>query len=124
MHMDFYRDFFKNKEMSSVEREMYEKFLAKDLILRDYLAIERTILTNQATFLAYIRTSLTMMVVGVTLFQLALKNLPFQYLGLFIAIIGFFVFVYGSMESLKMKKKINFFLKNKKKIEAIIETEV
>jgi putative membrane protein len=36
------------------------------MILRDYLAVDRTILTNQSTFLAYIRTALTLFVAGLT----------------------------------------------------------
>jgi putative membrane protein len=39
----------------------------KQLILRDYLAIDRTLLANESSLLAYIRTSLTMLVAGVTL---------------------------------------------------------
>jgi putative membrane protein len=34
--------------------------------LRDYLATDRTKLSNQNTFLAYIRTALTLFVAGVT----------------------------------------------------------
>lgn len=36
------------------------------LILRDLLAADRTHLANQTTFLAYIRTALTLFVAGVT----------------------------------------------------------
>jgi len=36
------------------------------MILRDFLAIDRTILANQNTFLAYLRTALTLFVAGVT----------------------------------------------------------
>jgi putative membrane protein len=122
MNMYSYKDVFKRADTD--EETIYQKFLAKDLILRDYLAIERTILTNQATFLAYIRTSLTMMVVGVTLFQLALKSMQLQYLGIFIAVLGFFVFVYGMWESWKMKKKINLFLQKKQEVESIIKETV
>lgn len=36
------------------------------MILRDFLAVDRTILSNQNTFLAYIRTALTFFVGGLT----------------------------------------------------------
>ena len=36
------------------------------LILRDFLAIDRTVLANQNTFLAYLRTALTLFVAGLT----------------------------------------------------------
>lgn len=39
----------------------------KELILRDYLAVDRTLLANESALLSYTRTSLTMLVAGVTL---------------------------------------------------------
>jgi uncharacterized membrane protein YidH (DUF202 family) len=39
----------------------------KDLVLREYLAIERTRLANETTLLAYIRTGLYFLVAGSTL---------------------------------------------------------
>ncbi len=41
----------------------------KNLILRDHLAVDRTILANERTLLSYIRTSLTFFVAGVTFIQ-------------------------------------------------------
>jgi len=41
--------------------------LNKDLILRERLAIERTIMTNNTTLLAFIRTSLYFVVAGLSL---------------------------------------------------------
>lgn len=37
------------------------------MILRDYLAVDRTILTNETAFMAYIRTALAMIAAGVSL---------------------------------------------------------
>lgn len=39
------------------------------MILRDYLAVDRTVLANETSFLAYIRTALTFIVVAVTFFK-------------------------------------------------------
>ena len=44
----------------------YFKVPKEKMILRDYLAADRTILANERTFLAYIRTGLTLFVAGVT----------------------------------------------------------
>ena len=44
--------------------EPYREFRAEELILRDFLALDRTVLANQRTFLAYIRTSLAFLVTG------------------------------------------------------------
>lgn len=43
----------------------YEQFANAELILRDQLAIDRTILANERTFLAYIRTALSLILTGV-----------------------------------------------------------
>lgn len=42
----------------------YTRFLCTELILRDQLAIDRTILANERTLLAYFRTSLALVVTG------------------------------------------------------------
>ncbi len=39
----------------------------KDLILRERLAVQRTILANQTTFLAFLRTSMYFLVAGVSI---------------------------------------------------------
>jgi len=45
-------------------RNPYEQFATSDLILRDQLAIDRTILANERTFLAYCRTALALVLTG------------------------------------------------------------
>jgi putative membrane protein len=42
----------------------------EEIILRDYLALERTKLANQRTFLSYIRTSLYLVLGGIAFLQL------------------------------------------------------
>lgn len=42
----------------------YQKYRGEELSLRDHLAIDRTILSNERTALAYARTSLAMLIVG------------------------------------------------------------
>jgi putative membrane protein len=42
----------------------YSLFTSSELILRDQLAIDRTVLANKRTFLAYVRTALAFLVVG------------------------------------------------------------
>lgn len=41
----------------------------KSMILRDYLAVDRTILTNETAFMAYVRTSLALLAAGVSLIK-------------------------------------------------------
>lgn len=47
----------------------YSQFPREKLILRDHLAVDRTILANERTFLSYIRTSLAIIVTGVSLIR-------------------------------------------------------
>jgi putative membrane protein len=42
----------------------------EDIILRDYLALERTKLANERTLLSYIRTSLYLLLAGIAILQL------------------------------------------------------
>ncbi|MDQ7053203.1 MAG: DUF202 domain-containing protein [candidate division KSB1 bacterium] len=44
----------------------YKKFRKQDLILRDLLAVDRTVLANERTLLAYARTALTLFIAGVS----------------------------------------------------------
>ncbi len=50
----------------------------EEIILRDYLAIERTRLANERTLLSYIRSSLYLLLAGIAFFQLeAFPNFKF-----------------------------------------------
>ncbi|AEI52200.1 DUF202 domain-containing protein [Runella slithyformis] len=48
----------------------FDEKIEEELILRDYLAIERTRLANETALLAYLRTGLFLLSVGLTFFQL------------------------------------------------------
>ncbi|MBN1644153.1 MAG: DUF202 domain-containing protein [Dehalococcoidales bacterium] len=48
----------------------YIKFIEEELILRDYLAADRTVLANERTFLAYLRTAIAIAAAGAALIQL------------------------------------------------------
>jgi len=50
----------------NTHHDAYLRIDRSKMILRDFLAIDRTILANQNTFLAYLRTALTLFVAGVT----------------------------------------------------------
>jgi putative membrane protein len=51
------------------EEDVYARVDSGRMELRDYLATDRTKLANQNTFLAYIRTALTLFVAGLTFVQ-------------------------------------------------------
>ncbi len=80
------------------KKNYYKAFSKAELILRDHLAIDRTAMANEVSFLAYVRTALTILVGGVSLLHF-FSDLFFQILGwiaigisMITVIIGFFRF--------------------------------
>lgn len=72
----------------------YDRFKSEDMVLRDHLAVDRTILANERTFLAFIRTALTLFIGGISfikffdLFLLKVIGWVFVPLGILILLIG------------------------------------
>lgn len=89
-----------------------QKSINKDLILRERLAIQRTILANQSTFLAFLRTSMYFLIAG-----LSLKNVLKIENSIIIEIVLFsvsgIILLIGLVNYFKHKKSI---LENKKNI--------
>jgi putative membrane protein len=77
----------------------------EEVILRDYLAIERTRLANERTLLSYIRSSLYLLIGGMAFFQL--KDFPnFQYLGILSLVFSSIFFVIGVYRFVLLKKSL------------------
>lgn len=53
----------------------YAGLSADELILRDRLAIDRTVLANERTLLSYARTAMTLLIAGLSLIHLPFLNL-------------------------------------------------
>lgn len=77
----------------------------KDLVLREYLAIERTKLANERTLLTYIRTGLYFLVAGSTLGYLVDSRF-WNNMGLPITIVGAFITVAGFVRFIRVGRKI------------------
>jgi putative membrane protein len=73
--------------------------------IRHSLAIDRTILANERTFLAYTRTSLTMLVPGITFIHFFANSIGLMLLGIFFIPAGLITFLYG-LRSFYKKKAI------------------
>ena len=84
---------------------MIEKQINKDLILRERLALQRTILANQSTFLAFLRTSMYFFVAGLSLESL-LKIENSFIIEWFLFISSFVIFCIGVLNYFKHKKMI------------------
>ncbi len=85
---------------------MLEKSINKDLILRERLALQRTILANQSTFLAFLRTSMYFFVAGLSLESL-LKIENSFIIEWFLFISSFVIFCIGIFNYFKHKKMIS-----------------
>lgn len=77
----------------------------EEVILRDYLAIERTRLANERTLLSYITSSLYLLLGGITFLQL--KNFPdFKYLGIMALVFSAIFFIIGICRFTLLKKSL------------------
>jgi putative membrane protein len=77
----------------------------KDLILREKLAIERTSMSNDTTFLAFIRTALYFSIAGMSVNRL----LQLNYGGLIeivFWVIAFFILTVGIFKYVRQKKSL------------------
>jgi putative membrane protein len=77
----------------------------KDLVLREYLAVERTKLAAETTFLAYIRTGLYFLVAGSTLGQFV-ETTFWEITGPTLIVIGILIMIAGFYRYRKVKKAI------------------
>ena len=93
-----------------MKKSFYDKFTKEELILRDHLAIDRTVLSNESTFLAYIRTSLAVIAAGGTLIHF-FSEFYIKLFGAFLIVCGVFIFVWGYRRFKKMDKEIKLIRK-------------
>jgi len=81
------------------------KSVREDLILRDFLAIDRTRLANQRTVLSFFRSGLYLFVTAVAVDRVpGLEDL--QWINFFIWAVGVSVIILGLVNYLVMRKKI------------------
>lgn len=82
-----------------------KKQVNKDLILREKLALQRTVLANQSTFLAFLRTAMYFLIAGLSLKNvIKVENSILFELLLFGA--SFAIFTLGIINYFKHKKSI------------------
>lgn len=89
--------------------ESTNKFKGEELLLRDYLAIERTRLANVRTLFAYIRTSLYLLTAGIGILQVdSISQL--DGLAWVCIIAGIILFFFGFVSYVKMKKQLKCYV--------------
>ena len=84
---------------------MLEKEINKDLILRERWALQRTILANQSTFLAFLRTSMYFFIAGLSLESL-LNMTNSIAIEIFFFTSSFIIFLIGIINYFRQKKMI------------------
>lgn len=57
-----------------MEETLYSRFDCSNLILRDELAIDRTLLANERTLLAYLRSGVALLIAGVSIMHFSTEG--------------------------------------------------
>jgi putative membrane protein len=73
----------------------YSKIDPDDMILRDHLAFDRTVLANERTLLAYLRTAIALLASGATLWKIFPQEQAMRVLGAILLTLGGLAVVAG-----------------------------
>jgi len=85
---------------------IYSRFEKDHLILRDELAIDRTLLANERTLLAYLRSGMALVIAGVTIIHFSQEGW-FQMIGVFCIPVGLIVGIIGIYRYRMMNRAIS-----------------
>jgi len=97
--------------MKKTDTRNYEEFCG-DMILRDYLALDRTILANKRTLLAYARTFIGLIASGIGMVKLVSDGIV-NIIGNVFIVAAFPILVVGIIEYSKMKSALDELEKEK-----------
>ncbi|AJA49204.1 hypothetical protein CPAST_c31380 [Clostridium pasteurianum DSM 525 = ATCC 6013] len=92
--------------MDDNSEETVYNFNKKDMILRDFLAADRTALANERTLLAYIRTGISLIIIAISLIKLFDDTFTYV-LGIVCGIFSIIPIVLGIYKYRKMNKKLS-----------------
>lgn len=81
------------------------EFKRNQIILRDHLSLERTRLANERTFMAFVRTSLYLIVGGIAFLKVE-ELQSIQWLGYVCFLISIIVLVIGIMKYIRLRKDL------------------
>ena len=81
----------------------YDNFNPREFIIRDWLALDRTVLANERTFLAYGRTTLTLVISGLSFIKF-FGHVVYSIIGYLFIAGGLSIFFFGLKRYRKMKK--------------------
>ena len=84
----------------------YSKVNPSDMILRDHLAYDRTVLANERTLLSYLRTAIAFFAAGGTLVKLFPDEQTMVNLGFVLLAMGAFAAVAGVWRTVRVAKRL------------------
>lgn len=82
-----------------------------EIILRDFLALERTTLANERTLFAYLRSGVYMFIAGFAFLELK-QFLDLVWLSYFLFFLSLVLFIYGFIRYSILKKKLDVYYTN------------
>lgn len=85
-----------------MDRSRYLEFTHQEMILRDYLALERTAMANERTLLSYVRTMIGVIAVGGTFIKL-FEGWFFVLTGWFLISLGGLILILGFVRYAKIE---------------------
>lgn len=88
-----------------MKSEPYSQFKHGDLILRDYLAADRTVLANERTLLSYVRTAMAFAAAGAALIHF-FDYMPVQVVGWIIIPAAVSILAIGINRYLRMRQRL------------------
>lgn len=91
----------------------YSRFDGDNLILRDELAIDRTVLANERTLMAYLRSAVALLIAGVSIMHFSFEGW-FWMVGFLCIPTGMITGVIGVVRYRRMNKKIALIRKRSK----------
>jgi len=84
---------------------LYARFQHETLILRDELAIDRTLLANERTLLAYLRSGVALLIAGVSILHFSQENW-FQAVGLACLPVGLLTSLFGAFRYRNLQRAL------------------
>ncbi len=91
---------------------IYARFARENLILRDELAIDRTLMANERTLLAYLRSAVALLIAGVSIIHFS-QQVWFWAIGIFCLPFGILTGIIGVVRFRRMNDAIDLVRKNK-----------
>ncbi len=88
-----------------MQRNLYSQFNPAELILRDQLAIDRTLLANERTLLAYLRSGVALFIAGISIIHFSHEGW-FTAMGILCIPCGFTTLLFGLLRFRKMDQAI------------------